>query len=127
MGSSCRREPAAAFRGLAKIEPLEALLWHEDLTPDDQGRQGLRQAQRDGWNGLEVFCHILPYLTISPCGTADEQAVLIFQRYGQPVHLRLHVVLNTVSQGIPYTLVEVVQLFDGQDILKNQGSPVPDI
>ena len=107
------------------VEPLEALLGHEHLPPDNQGGQGLRQAQGDGGDGLKILRHVLPHLAVAPGGPPDKEAVFILQGHGQAVHLGLHVVLHAVGQGLPHPLVELLQLLHGEHVLEAlQGNPV---
>ena len=100
------------------VEPLEALLGHKHLAPDDQGGQGLRQAQGDGGDGFQVLRHVLPHLAVAPGGSPDKEAVFILQGHGQAVHLGLHVVLHAVGQGLPHPLVELLQLLHGEHVLE---------
>lgn len=72
------------------IQLREDLFGHEYLTPDNHPLRSVRQIKRNGADGLEVFGDVLPYLPVSAGGAANEVSVQIFQRDGQPVHLRFH-------------------------------------
>ena len=110
LGSNCRREPAAALRGLAmrgfpsisrwRVQFFEHGAGHVHLAPDDEPGQLLRQGHGDGADGSQVLRHVLPDAAVASGGATDEHAVPILQRHGQAVHLRLHAVFG-IREGLP--------------------------
>ena len=100
---------------------------HIDLPTDNEPGEGLRQPQGNGADGPQVFCNILPHQTVSPGGSPHEEAVFIFQRHREPVHLGLHGV-GHILDHLPDPLIEFGQLLHGEDILEAlQRDPVADL
>ncbi len=75
--------------GAAFVEGLEVGDRQVDLAPDfDQGRRVV-DAQRDRLDRSQVLGHVLADAPVAAGCAADEDAVLIGERYRQPVDLRL--------------------------------------
>ncbi len=126
LGSSWRREPAAALRGLAKgASPcssrrrlsVEHLFGHIDLAPDDEPGQLLRQDHGDGLDGPQILRHVLPHPAVAPGGPLDKHPVPILQGHAQAVHLGLHAVLDRL-QGLLHAPGELLHLLGGEHVLE---------
>ena len=63
------------------VESLKNLLGHKYLSPYNEPRRSILQGERDGTNGLQIFCHILPDPTVAPRRSPDKFTIYVFQRH----------------------------------------------
>ena len=96
---TCRRISGIGKEGFplqlpSGIELFKAHFRHKDFASNNKRWQSLRQTQRDGGDGFEVFRHVLPYLPVASGSAPDKQAVFVFQSHGKPVHFGLHIILH---------------------------------
>jgi hypothetical protein len=108
-GSSWRRLPAAALRGLTKVfSPLSRAISFSrsksrrnistsPRTSSHLGRMPAGQAHRDGADGAQVGADIFAAETIAARRAAHETAILIVQRHRQSIEFRLDRIFDGVD------------------------------
>ena len=135
--------PAQALRGVGKgnLRPLAALLVdggegglrQKRLTTDFRPGWRVRTAQTegDGANGADTGGDLLSPVTVSPCGPLHQQAMVVAQGQGHPIHLQL----TGIGQGLVRGAVKMAsqpllplgQFLHGKDVVQAEKmNPVGD-
>ena len=99
------------------VELVKDHLGHEDLAPDDEPGQLLRQHHGDGADGAEVLRHVLPHPAVAPGGPLNKHAVPVLQSHAEAVHLGLHGVGGALHR-LGHPLGELTYLLRGEHVLE---------
>ena len=100
---ACRRVARIGKQGLAlrfsfRVELLEALSRHINLTAHLEKRGRIFKRKRDRFDGLQVFRDVFPRQTVAPRRADRKYAVAVFERNGKSVDLRLYGKARLVSE-----------------------------
>ena len=139
LGSSWRKLPAAALRGLMKLfspRAVASLLKRSKpangmntspRTSSTRGGRAARNFKRQGLDGPEVLRDVLAGFAVAARRTLHEHAVLIAGADGQTVQFRFCRITNGVlsAQPFPVPAIEVAHLNVAERIVQRQhGEPM---
>ncbi len=131
-GSSWRRVPAAALRGIGeqgitragprRIQRLEVTSEHDHFATDlDQvgdTSSDAGQVHGDGPHSTDVRGDVFARRAVSARGTFDQETLLVAERDGKPIHLDLRQIFDGVipSECPSHTSVEESHVLLGEHV-----------